>query len=129
MKKMTTLMLAALAFAGASAFAADYPNKPVKLVVPFAPGGVNDILGRIVASEMSQAYGQSFVVDNRGGAGAIVGPDNVAAGLLAAGAKLQVHGIARIAPNAVCAKRLGRVGRPGRRRQGAQRGGNRQEGP
>ena len=55
-----------------------YPNRPVRLVVPYAPGGNIDITGRIVAPAMSDALGVSFVVDNRAGAGGAIGSDLVA---------------------------------------------------
>ena len=55
-----------------------WPTKPVKIVVPFAPGGTTDILGRAVASELTKAFGQSFIVDNRTGAGGNIGADLVA---------------------------------------------------
>jgi len=60
-----------------SAFAA-YPDRPIHLIVPFAPGGNADIVGRIVGDQMSQALGQPVVVDNRGGAGGSIGAEVVA---------------------------------------------------
>ena len=66
--------LACLSAAAQSA----WPGKPVKIVVPFAPGGTTDILARAMAPELSRAFGQPFIVENRTGAGGNVGSDAVA---------------------------------------------------
>jgi len=63
---------------GLSALAQDYPNRPIRLVVPYAPGGVSDITGRIVAQKMSELLGQPMIVENRAGAGGMVGTGAVA---------------------------------------------------
>ena len=55
-----------------------WPNKPVRIVVPFAPGGTTDILARAMAPELSRAFGQTFYVDNKAGAGGNLGADIVA---------------------------------------------------
>lgn len=57
---------------------ATYPNKPIRLVVPFAAGGTTDIMGRVVAGHLTDAWGQQVVVENRTGAGGNVGADAVA---------------------------------------------------
>jgi tripartite-type tricarboxylate transporter receptor subunit TctC len=54
------------------------PTRPIRLIVPFAPGGSNDIVGRIVAEAASQALGQPIVVENRAGAGSVIGAEHVA---------------------------------------------------
>jgi tripartite-type tricarboxylate transporter receptor subunit TctC len=60
------------------ASAQDYPNRPITLVISFAPGGSTSIVGRVVADKMSEVLGQSIVVDNRGGAGGTIGTRAVA---------------------------------------------------
>jgi tripartite-type tricarboxylate transporter receptor subunit TctC len=73
-----TAILAAitLAVAGPAAAASQpYPARPIRFIVPFPPGGGNDIVGRIVALKLSEGFGQSVVVDNRGGAGGTIGTD------------------------------------------------------
>jgi tripartite-type tricarboxylate transporter receptor subunit TctC len=70
--------LLALAAGPASAQAQDYPNKPVRIIVPFAPGGSADVFGRFIAQRLQEAMGQNFVIDNRPGAGSVIGTDAVA---------------------------------------------------
>jgi tripartite-type tricarboxylate transporter receptor subunit TctC len=77
------LKLSAVGLAGgivstrASAQAAAWPSRPVKLVVPYAPGGASDIIARPWAEALSQELGQQFVVENRGGAGGMIGSEAV----------------------------------------------------
>jgi tripartite-type tricarboxylate transporter receptor subunit TctC len=70
--------LCAAVLAGGSALAQHYPNKPVKILIPFAPGGVTDIAGRMIAQKLSERLGQQFYIENQGGAGGNIGMGNVA---------------------------------------------------
>lgn len=72
--------LLALSMAGISgiAFGQAYPNKPIKLQVPFAPGGTTDIIARIIAEPLGKALGQSVVVENKAGGGGVVGANETA---------------------------------------------------
>lgn len=76
------LIAAAAALAclvGVPAWAQDsWPSKPVKIVVPFAAGGTSDILARLVGERLQAALGQTIIVDNKGGAGGVIGADSVA---------------------------------------------------
>ena len=81
MKRRDFLKLSGAAAVGgfsitkASAQAATWPNKPVKLILPYAPGGATDLIGRPWAEKLGQALGQPFVVDNRGGASGAIGTE------------------------------------------------------
>ncbi|HEY4663745.1 MAG TPA: tripartite tricarboxylate transporter substrate binding protein BugE, partial [Comamonas sp.] len=62
-----------LAIAGTTAMAQTYPSKPIKLLVPFAPGGTTDIVARVIADPLGRELGQTVIVENKGGGGGIVG--------------------------------------------------------
>jgi tripartite-type tricarboxylate transporter receptor subunit TctC len=68
----------ALLFFQNAAVAQQFPTKPLRMVVPFAPGGPTDIVGRAVSQRLTESFGQTVVVDNRAGAGGVVGADLVA---------------------------------------------------
>ena len=63
------------AVAAAPAVAADYPTKFVRFIVPYAPGGSSDVLARTIGQKLGEALGQTFVIDNRPGAGSMIGTD------------------------------------------------------
>jgi tripartite-type tricarboxylate transporter receptor subunit TctC len=70
--------LSLLALAPLAAKAQDFPNKQIRLIVPFPPGGPNDIIARVVGQRMSEIVKQPLVIDNRGGQGGVLGTDVVA---------------------------------------------------
>ena len=78
MKKAAILMLGALLCATVQVRAQDYPQRPIKLVVPFAAGGNVDVTARIISTRLGELLGQPVVVDNRGGAGGSMGATAVA---------------------------------------------------
>ena len=76
LKCLTFAVALALPVTGA-AHADDYPSRPIRLIVPYAPGGGADAIGRIVAKRVSETIGQPIVIENRGGAGSILGTEAV----------------------------------------------------
>lgn len=77
------------AFFSCAAFADSYPRRPVRLIVPFSPGGLGDVLARTISQKLSETLGQQFVIDLRPGAGGNVGAD-IAVGAIADGYTLLV---------------------------------------
>jgi len=77
MKRRVLFALSLLAAAG-TALAQGYPNKPIKLQVPFAPGGTTDIIARVIADPLGKILGQAVVVENKAGGGGVVGANETA---------------------------------------------------
>lgn len=73
-----TIILIACACAVTASHAQEYPVRTVRMVVPFPPGGGTDLIGRIMSTKLSQVMGQQFIVDNRPGAGTVIGSELVA---------------------------------------------------
>lgn len=107
------LMLATLALCTTAALPlsshaqSDYPNRPVKIIVPFAAGGTSDQMGRLMAEELGKQLKQPFIVENRGGAGGIIGaeqgakanPDGYTLVLTGIGTNAIMHGFQAPKPN------------------------------
>src|ERR1041385_5663848 len=101
----------ALAFTGAPGRADDpYPNKPVRVVVPFAAGGPTDIVGRVFAQKLTELLGQSFYVENKSGAGGNIGAE-IAAKAPADGYTLLIATVSTHAINRSEERRVGKEGR------------------
>jgi len=77
-KGIVAAVMGIAALTWAPAQAQTYPDRPIKLVVPYAPGGSTDLLGRTVAAKMGESMGQTIIVENRGGGGGMIGSELVA---------------------------------------------------
>jgi tripartite-type tricarboxylate transporter receptor subunit TctC len=107
-KFLAALAVAVLGSPMSAALAqADYPTRPVKIVVPFPPGGTSDLMGRAIAEELTKQLKQPFVVENKGGAGGAIGTEQVARApadgytllLSGIGSNAVIHGFAAPKPN------------------------------
>ena len=92
---------AALTFSAFGAAHAAYPDKPIRVIVPFAPGGSTDIVTRVVAAKMGEILGQTMVVENKGGAGGAIGAAE-AARAKADGYTLSIATVSTLAVNPAC---------------------------
>ncbi|HEV3009274.1 MAG TPA: tripartite tricarboxylate transporter substrate binding protein [Burkholderiales bacterium] len=75
---MKTVLALLLAVFSSVSFSQAYPNKPIRMIIPFPPGGSNDVVGRAIGQQLSERLGQGVVIDNRGGAGGIIGTEQAA---------------------------------------------------
>ena len=78
MRRRLTSILASLAFLATNAGGQAFPSRPLRVVVPFPAGGTADVIARSVTNELERQLGQSFIIDNRGGANSIIGSEIVA---------------------------------------------------
>jgi tripartite-type tricarboxylate transporter receptor subunit TctC len=95
---LNLILLAPMLAAATAAMAQDWPSRPVKVIVPYGPGGISDILARLTAERMAKMFRQPFVIENRGGAGGVIGTEYAARSpndgytlYLAGGAQLTVN--------------------------------------
>src|SRR6186997_2595201 len=103
MKSLAVSLLALLTFSVAHAA---YPNRPMRLIVPFPPGGGNDILARTVGQRLSEVVNQQIIVDNRGGAGGALGAQ-IAASAAPDGYTLFLGSVGNLAQNPVLQEKAG----------------------
>ncbi len=76
MTRLRAMLAACLVIAGTGfAMAQEYPARPVRLIIPFPPGGSNDVVGRLIATKLGERLGKQVVVDNRSGAGGVIGTE------------------------------------------------------
>src|SRR5437868_13689728 len=78
MIRAAVLLAIALVLAGPAARAQTYPSRQITLIIPFTPGGSNDLVGRAIGKKLSEVWGQPVVVEYRGGGGAVIGAAAVA---------------------------------------------------
>jgi tripartite-type tricarboxylate transporter receptor subunit TctC len=95
MRSTVAALLAACGILADVAAAQTYPAKPVRVVIPWPPGGANDIAGRVVTAKFTESMGQQFPVDNRGGAAGTIGADFVAKAL-PDGYTLMIHSVTHV---------------------------------
>ena len=78
MKRFATGLTSLVLLVGSAVALAQYPLKPIRLIVPFPPGGSNDIVARLIGQELTGRLGQQVIIDNRGGAGGMIGTETAA---------------------------------------------------
>ena len=78
MKRFATGLASLVLLVGSAVALAQYPLKPIRLIVPFPPGGSNDIVARLIGQELTGRFGQQVIIDNRGGAGGMIGTETAA---------------------------------------------------